>query len=148
MYRSVLFVLVIGGLTAAPMAKSQPRCTFVPLSYAQAKRLVMMVPDVIGSQKWSGHKMVISNSGPVFPKNSKWHHWFYAFEVNALGGGGADGGLVGHYAVNKMTAQVIDFGTLTTVKGVVLGKAQAKLRATHCINQAIIVEDSIDWHKQ
>ena len=148
MVRAGFGALFFVGLSILPLAHSKSKCNRTLVSYEQAKNIVVKVPDVIAAAKMTGREMIVSGGGPFTITNSKGRKSvFYDFEVNAAGGGGADNGLVGHYAVNKITAQVLNTGTLTTVVGAALSEAQSKLRKIHCISNVIVVEYSVDWPK-
>lgn len=120
-------------LSACSIAIAEP-CKPYQMSETEASDLLLSL-DVIAEARERG-----GTPGPIsyIPGNNSHPRTdrFYFFVIYA--GGGADNGLLGYYAVDKVTGRVIDDVLLQDVTGKSLVEAQERLRTKHCVTAKMV----------
>ena len=114
-------------------ASGAAACVASLISVEEAKQLLQHTPDLLSVRRAGGK--------PVAERNADRDAMFFHFSVYDTGPAGhasADGGLVGHYAVSRKTAQVFDDVLFQEIQSVQLQSAQNRLRGKHCVTTEVL----------
>jgi len=127
-------------LAAAPATRSAGSCVSSKLSRAEAQQLVLRAPDVLAIQQAGGKVDALEWRGSAAAARPD---LFYYFELQRpkLETLPLQSGLVGHFAVNRYSARVLNLDTGAAVAGAELAKLQAQLRSKHCISEQLVQEN-------
>jgi len=125
-------------LARVDVARAQASCTASPLSSAEAEQLLDAIPSAVAAAQ-RGAKLVARDWNPG---DSYRRDLFYFAAFYATGLSDADGGLLGYFAVNKLTGVVFDLSVPPgeSVTGAELAGLQTTLRWKHCIGVRLLVE--------
>jgi len=132
-------ICALGALVLAQtsLAQSAQPCTPDPLSYMEATRLLEYIPSALYAAAHGAKVGVDSwDPGASYP-----HDLFYFFVLYGAGpNSGADGGLLGYFAVNKVTGTIFELSVPPgeVVTGTELAKVQKILRKLNCVDEATL----------
>jgi len=111
-------------------------CTATPISQLEAQHLVTLIPQAVIAAGLGG-KVEAKQYDPSDGKDM----FFYFMLLSSVSPPNTplDNGMLGYYAVNKLSGQVIEAVVgAETMRGQELERFQAKVRAKHCIGQTLV----------
>ena len=121
---------------SAEQAFSSQLCAPTILSQAEAKQLILKVPEALAAITLGGKLSTAVWKRPGVND-------VYAFELRStvsLPTAPIDNGLIGYYSVSKKTGRVLDVA-FEEVAGKKLEELQEKLRIKHCVGRSLVQEE-------
>ena len=128
------------GMTIALAAPPAPSCKPSGFSFEEAQSLLEATDDLRAVRR-AGDELSISGSGD----GSGDFYYFVVYGAGPRARASADGGLIGYFAVQTATGRVFDQGLIQEVTGTVLGSMQRRLRAEHCVTEAVLNKWNDVW---
>jgi hypothetical protein len=119
-------------------AYAKDHCDATPISMREATVLLDLTPRFIEARRLGQIPAPVAWE----PTAEHYHNnTFFYFDVRMANSDSADGGLIGYFAVSKITARVFDI-TLDSspVSGVELRTSTRSLRKRHCITQQFLLQ--------
>src|SRR5471032_73275 len=130
--RYSLYLLPISLISAAMQySPALAGCTATPISQLEAQHLVTLIPQAVTAAQLGG-KVEAMQWNPAYGKDL----FFYFMLLSTVSPPNTplDNGMLGYYAVNKLSGRVVEAVVGTeTMRGQELESLQANVRAKHCI---------------
>jgi hypothetical protein len=132
--RGIPLAVVLSSFMSLP-DRAVGLCTSTPVDAAEATSVVGYAPALVRARE--AH---LVPSLVQWPPTDRLHDpdEFFYFEVRTTDSEAADGGLLGYYAVSKLTGQLYDDVLTKVVHGPELDAYLVKLRSQHCIGSRIV----------
>jgi hypothetical protein len=140
--RTWLFTLIWLCVVSAAPLRATESCKPTPLSVQEARDILDQTPQFIRSRS-DGRVPApmdwIPASPYVHPK------LFYYFEVRTANSQDADGGLIGYFAVHKLTGHVFDYiDGDEPIESPALAAVERKLQVKHCVSAQLVAMSNED----
>lgn len=131
----VVAVLLFIGLVSSAL-QAQAACVPSPLSPAEARRLLSMVPAADAAKRLGGRIEAMNWSPGSDFRNDV--YYFYTVLTDKKQVTILENGLIGYFAVNKTTGEVVEATLDARVESKALEAIQRKIRAQHCISPEMV----------
>lgn len=123
---------------ASSLLQVQAACVPRPLSKEEARRLLSVVPAAAAAKRLGGRVDAMDWSpGPDFRNDL---YYFFTVLTDKKQITILENGLIGYFAVNKTTGEVVEATSDARVESKTLETVQGKIRAQHCISPEMVRE--------
>ena len=134
---AIFLVTPIRGATAAS-------CSATELTHAEATELLTWIPGAVKARNLGGELNPLNwHPGPPYPEDA--FYFFQLFATKNPPGVPLDNGMLGFFAVNKFTGQVVNANDGDEVIGDRLNQEQERLRREHCIGKGLVDKYRDSW---
>ena len=140
--RRVAAVCVLSFAITTALAAPPASCKPSGLSLSEAQSLLEATDALSAARRSDGEPSIISGSGGHHPGD---FYYFVVYGTGPAARASADGGLMGYFAVQTATGRVFDTVLTEEVTGATLASVQLRLRAKHCVTDAVLKEWSDVW---
>jgi hypothetical protein len=133
-------------LAASSAVGAQAACVPKPLSREEARHLLTVIPAIDAAKRLGGRIDATDWSPGSDFRNDI--YYFYMVLTNKRQVTLLDNGLIGYFAVNKRTAQVVETTSGAPVQSKALETMQTEIRSQHCISPEMVRKGRVSlWER-